>query len=88
MRPRAEGVETAGRALYVVFDTKGAGRVVGVFDSARLATRVRAIDPHYYQIHRSDVNHIRHDAIEWLTGPEQRRAMHELIAAEDLEEDL
>jgi hypothetical protein len=61
--------------------------VVGVFDSRRIAERVRAIDPSYYRVHRSDVNHVRHEAVEWLNSPEQRRAMHELIRAEDLDED-
>ena len=70
--------------LYVVYDQKGAGRVVGVFDSLGLARRVVAIDPQYYRLHRSDANHIRSEAIAWLNSPEQQRAMHALIDAEDL----
>jgi hypothetical protein len=60
--------------------------VVGVFDSHRIAERVCAIDPNYFRIHRSEVNHVRHEAVEWLNSAEQRRAMLDLIRAEDLEE--
>lgn len=74
-------------ALFVVYDTKGAGRVVGVFDSRRLADRVHAIDPSYYRVHRSEVNHVRHEALEWLNSPEQRRALRDLIRSEELEEE-
>ncbi len=60
--------------------------MVGVFDSRHIAERVCAIDANYFRIHRSEVNHVRHEAVEWLNSPEQRRAMLELIRAEDLEE--
>ena len=60
--------------------------MVGVFDSRSIAERIRAIDPNYYRIHRSEVNHVRHEAVEWLNSPDQRRAMLELIRAEDLEQ--
>lgn len=73
--------------LYVVYDQKGAGRVVGVFDSFRLARRVVAIDPQYYRLYRSEANHIRSEAIEWLNSAEQQRAMHALIDAEALLEE-
>lgn len=74
-------------ALFVVYDTKGAGRVVGVFDTRRLADRVRSIDPSYFRVHRSEVNHVRHEALEWLNSPDQRRALRELIRSEELEEE-
>lgn len=79
--------ETERRCLYVVYDGKGAGRIVGVFDTEGLARRVIAIDPQYYRLHRSEVNHIRSDAIAWLNSTEQRTAIHSLIAESDLEEE-
>jgi hypothetical protein len=75
------------RGLFVVYDTKGAGRVVGVFDSSELAGRVQAIDPSYFRVHRSEVNHVRHEALEWLNSLDQRRALRDLIRSEDLDED-
>ena len=75
------------KCLFVVYDQKGAGRIVGVFDSIRLARRVVAIDPQYYRLYRSEANHIRSDAIAWLNSAEQQRAMRALIDAEELLEE-
>ena len=71
------------RAVFVVFDTKGAGRMVGAFASARLAESVRAVDPHYYRVHRLQLDRVRSEALAWLNSPAQRDALAQLVPAEE-----
>ena len=60
---------------YVVTDTKGAGRVVGVFVDADRAERIRAIDPNYFRLIALEVDAINPGAVEWLPTQEKREAL-------------
>jgi hypothetical protein len=52
--------------LHLVVDTKGAGRVVGVFhDPARIV----AIDPNYFRLIELETDTINPAAVEWLPAP-------------------
>ncbi len=52
--------------LYVVFDTKGAGRLVGVFKNSKAAQRVLKMDPYYYQLHQCQLDEVTQEAKRWL----------------------
>jgi len=57
--------------VYVVVDTKGAGRIVGVFGDAARAARVLAIDPNYFRLVELEADTINPAAVDWL--PAARR---------------
>ena len=61
--------------VYVVYDLKGAGRVVGVFRHAERARRVVAINPAYYKLTFCRLDEISDVAFAWLAAPEQREAL-------------
>lgn len=61
--------------VYIVYDLKGAGRVVGVFRNAQRARRVVAINPAYYKLTVTRLDEISDVAFAWLAGPEQREAL-------------
>lgn len=65
--------------LFVVVDTLGAGRVVGVFDSREEADRVLAVEPGYYQAHECDLRQINPEALDWARTDVQREALRKLI---------
>ena len=68
------------QVLYIVVDTKGSGRLVGVFDDEQPAQRVRAIDEAYFRLHTLELNAINPVAIDWALTPQARE---ELRAASD-----
>jgi hypothetical protein len=57
--------------LHLVVDTKGAGRVVGVFHDPDRATRILAIDPNYFRVVALEADTINPAAIEWLPAPKR-----------------
>jgi hypothetical protein len=64
--------------VYVVVDTLGAGRIVGVFGCARRAAEIAAVDPCYYELHEHELDAIHPAALAWSrTGP-QRLLLGEL----------
>jgi len=69
--------------LFVVVDTLGAGRVVGVFDSKERAEEVVAIEPAYYRLFDCTLNRVNRTAMEWARTAEQKRALALLIAAQE-----
>jgi len=59
---------------YLVWDTKGEGRLIGVFDNQALAESVGSINRGYFQTHHCMLNSVNSDAIRWtLTAEEQQR---------------
>ena len=58
--------------VHAVFDTKGAGRLVGIFDDHERAKRVAAVDPPYFRLISVELNAINALAIDWLSTPEKR----------------
>lgn len=61
--------------VHVVFDTKGAGRIVGVFEDAERATRVCAVDPPYFRLISVEIGAINPAALDWLSTEEKRATL-------------
>jgi hypothetical protein len=51
--------------LSVVYDTGGAGRVVGVFDDDARARAVVSANPAYYRLTACELNAVTPAALEW-----------------------
>jgi hypothetical protein len=66
--------------LYVVLDTKGDGRVLGVFDDHATAERFVSQDPCYYQLYRCRLNEVNPESLSWADSKSQRSAMERLIS--------
>lgn len=65
--------------LYVVVDTKGAGRLVGVFDDAVRADAVARINPNYFKVARSGLNAINTDVLRWALSDREHELLSTLI---------
>lgn len=74
----------ASTELYVVIDTSGAGRVVGIFDSALSAREVEAVNPPYYKAHRFELNTINPTCFGWLTRETARQRLLSVIRQRQL----
>src|SRR5438093_1601207 len=61
--------------VFVVVDTKGAGRVVGVFERNEIAMRIQAVNPHYYKVVQISLNHLNPECLTWLADDEQKRSL-------------
>ena len=61
--------------VYIVIDTKGAGRVVGVFEDPERAERIRAIDRGYFRVIAIEPNVVNTAAVEWLPTEEKRQRL-------------
>lgn len=65
--------------LYVVVDTKGAGRIAGVFDARERAEALTALCPSYYELHTCPLNQINPEVLDWVDTAAQRQALQALI---------
>jgi hypothetical protein len=65
--------------LFVVVDTKGSGRIVGVFDAREEAERVADCGRAYYKVHPCPLNVINPEVLSWADSEEQRDALHQLM---------
>ncbi len=61
--------------VHIVVDTKGAGRIVGVFDDAERAERIHQVDPSYFRVVPLEMNAVNALAIDWLPTTEKREAL-------------
>ncbi|MFH2006894.1 MAG: hypothetical protein ABI333_09950 [bacterium] len=68
--------------LYVVVDTKGSGRVLGVFDSHDRAADIVNRFPSYYKLYECRLNHIDPEVLGWADDDEQRQTLFKLIESE------
>jgi hypothetical protein len=66
--------------LYVVLDTKGDGRVLGVFDDRATAESFVSQDPCYYRLYPCHLNEVNPESLSWAESGSQRSAMECLIA--------
>jgi hypothetical protein len=66
--------------LYVVIDTKGDGRVLGVFDDHALARALVAENPSYYKLHTCRLNEVNPEVLDWTDDSAQRQAIERIIA--------
>ena len=53
------------QTVFVVMDTKGSGRIVGVFESEPQATEVQAVSPQYYRLTAVRLNEVNPDCVRW-----------------------
>lgn len=64
--------------VFVVYDVGGAGRVVGVFRSARRAEAIVAVNPAYYRSTSCKLDEVSDVAFDWLKSLEQRDKLERL----------
>lgn len=67
--------------LYVVLDTKGSGRVLGVFDSRDAAEQLTSRYPNYYKLSVRQLNRIDPGVLDWADDDEQREFLERLMDA-------
>src|SRR5215467_5345213 len=65
--------------LYVVVDTSGAGRVVGVFSTETEAKEVMAVNPAYYRIDPFRVGDINPKCLDWIRDKVRRDILRVLL---------
>ncbi len=65
--------------LYIVFDLKGAGRLVGVFDDEHVAKTLADRDPAYYKIYSTQLNEVNPDTLAWASSEDQRAFLESLF---------
>ena len=58
--------------LYAILDTKGDGRLVGVWDSKRIANKLTKQFPAYYKLHIVELNTLNKNALNWTDSEEQK----------------
>ena len=68
---------------YVVIDTKGSGRLLGVFDTRSRADEVTVLSPLYYRMHTITLNRINPDVLDWTDDDKQKDALRRLIDGEE-----
>ena len=67
------------KKLYVVYDTLGAGRLLGVFDSEDKARLITDKYPSYYKLQVATINEVNKEALQWANSDEQRKFLEELF---------
>ncbi len=66
------------RLVFVVMDTKGAGRLVGVFENETKAEEILAINPMYYRLTRIGMNEVNPDCVRWVQDEQGRTKLERL----------
>ncbi len=66
--------------LYLVYDLKGGGRPVGVFDDRDLAKALADQYPAYYKLHVANLNELNPDTLAWTDSQEQTDFLCDIIA--------
>jgi serine/threonine protein phosphatase PrpC len=66
--------------LYIVIDTKGDGRLVGVWDSKKIVNRLVKKFPAYYKMHIADLNKINPEVFSWTDTDEQKKYLEEMAS--------
>lgn len=83
---RANAAATPAVNVFVVLDTMGAGRIVGVFSRLARAAAVRSVNPSYYRLIPTRVNDINPECVRWLLDRAGRDRLRRLSAKENVEE--
>ena len=78
MRTHIPVIDQSTEYIYIVTDTKGAGRVVGAFDNRERAESIRGVDKAYFRMTVLPFNAVNPVAIEWLLSTAQREALSSL----------
>ncbi|HYE98092.1 MAG TPA: hypothetical protein VEJ18_04230 [Planctomycetota bacterium] len=64
--------------LHVVWDTKGEGRLVGVFATAERAAEAAAINPAYFRVHAASLDAVNPAVVRWAYTPAERGRLKDL----------
>ncbi|HET9453033.1 MAG TPA: hypothetical protein VFO66_02015 [Gemmatimonadaceae bacterium] len=75
--PAGDGADAQDR-VWVVVDTKGAGRVVGVFESEAQAAEIVAINPSYYRVTQLRLNEINPECVRWVQDEQGRSRLERM----------
>ena len=62
-------------SIFIIIDTKGAGRVVGVFDDRDRAEAIRGVDRAYFRMTSLPLNAVNPVAVDWLLSASQREQL-------------
>jgi hypothetical protein len=73
--------------VFVVYDTKGCGRLVGVFDDPARAQAAARINPHYYRVVRTRVNAINPEVVPWALDDRERNRLAALVDGAEASDD-
>ena len=65
--------------LYVVIDTLGDGRIVGVFSSEQAARQVIGEFDHYYKLRTCVLDRVDPDVVGWARTDAQRAWLQQFI---------
>jgi len=65
--------------LYVVVDTSGAGRIVGVFSTEAEAKEVMLVNPAYYRVDPLRVGDINPKCLDWIHDKARRDILRGLL---------
>jgi hypothetical protein len=66
--------------VFVVLDTKGSGRIVGVFEREAQALEILAVSPQYYRVFPLRLNEINPECVRWIQDEKGRDSLQRLSA--------
>lgn len=66
--------------LFVVVDTKGGGRILGVMDSRERAEQLCDLSPIYYKLHSVTLNQVNPEGLEWTDSDAQKEKLRKFTA--------
>jgi hypothetical protein len=68
------------KTVYLVMDTKGSGRVVGVFEREVEASEIVAVSPQYYRLQTMRLNEVNPDCVRWVQDEKGREKLSRLTS--------
>jgi len=66
--------------LFVVNDTKGSGRLIGVFDDLLKAEEIVQINPQYFKLRVCTLNEINAEVVRWSLSDRERGLLSALVS--------
>jgi len=67
--------------LFVVYDTKSCGRLIGVFDDLSKAEEIVQINPQYFKLRACALNGINAEVVQWSLSDRERGLLLALVSA-------
>lgn len=64
--------------VFVVLDSKGAGRIVGVFEREAQALEILGVSPQYYRVFPMRMNEINPECVRWVQDEKGRENLQRL----------
>lgn len=66
--------------VFVVWDTSGMGRLVGVFTDSRVAHKIGAVNKPYYRVMPCTTNTVNQKIHGWIS-PDKEQIIYDTVAA-------